>query len=518
MDSSKDVNRNTDLTRSLTTAEYKLVKDAEEEKKAHFEYLSLFEVGNKAGFGIKFKAYLQVLAESLPVCFSMVVLPLILMLTFNFLKGEISELQTVALGFANNYQCVFGQFPAYGIGEMVGINCSEAFGRKSRKRYWKFFYMGFTNVAIFFCFFSIPFLFFGGKILAQIGIDKNEAELAGNILKDLIGPTALIFINEVLKACLISQGIENPFFFINLGGFVLSMVTLKLCVHWKQGVDTLVINTYVFNAFQMVFYLLLIFKYSKIAHMFTGVKKGLLRFSKDCFSMIFNFLLEIISFHILTLIVGWTKDKAQISSYVFNTVCVDLFYQFNIAIAFGYRTRINFLIGKKKFKNAKTFAKFFIKNHVTLSIFASGVLLVASTWISYLFTNDKRTRHYTSNVMKFYCIGFLCDNMQPIIETTVRTLGNSKLLAVMQISLYGFSTSFLCYYLGIKLGYGAYGVAVGFASGRWVGFILSLTFIWLYDWSKVSRIEMAALPDKASLNKQSIAQTGSLSKLENGNN
>lgn len=118
------------------------LKETKTPKEKAFEYLKLFQKGKKAEFKPKFKAYIQVIIESFPVCFTVIAFPLIILLTFNFLKGEITQIETIALGFASNYQQIFGLFAAFGIGEMVGINCSEAMGRNCKKSYWKFFYMG----------------------------------------------------------------------------------------------------------------------------------------------------------------------------------------------------------------------------------------------------------------------------------------------------------------------------------------------------------------------------------------
>ena len=460
----------------------------DEVKKDQFDYVNFFDPKNKkSDINAKLKVYAQVLIESIPLVFSMVLFPIITAYTYHTMKGIIKEVETVSLGLAINYQVIFGLFPGLGIGEMVGIYGSKAYGQSNEKKFWGYFYMGMFNFLLIFCLFSFPFLYFGETILKLLQIGTEEAEIAGSLLRMFTGPTFIVIFNEVIKAGLISQGIETPFLYINLTAFITSVATLNLCSYYGVTLNAVIINTYVLSLTQTILYLSSFIWLGKFKHHLVFKKDLLLKFTIECISMVLNFVFEIVSFHALTMIVGWTYDDAQISSYLFNSSFIDIFYCSNIAISFGYRTRINYTRGKQKPEIADNFSKFFIKSHIILGLLISLILITLSPKIATFFTEDRTIRIYTSNLLKIFCIGFVCDCLQPIIETTIRSFRFSKSLGTFQFCVYGLFTGVLCWYVGIYKNVGVYGIISGFVLGRWIGFLSTIIFAWSLSWEKLIR-------------------------------
>jgi Na+-driven multidrug efflux pump len=273
-----------------------------------------------------------------------------------------NEVEISAFGLSVFFYMATSYLASQAIIEKAAISCSLAFGEKNYDLMKTIFIRGLLFFGAFSLFLFFPICLASEHVFLAIGTDAAIAAKTRQILVKLFAFDIIRLLSEYMIAYMTSQGFETGYGLLTFVTLSLSMpVAFYLGVNKRMGVDGLIIGRVILEVSKILYliatYCIKIPNNSlKLKHLSAAFQDlgsfllGVLVFAVGCYS-------EEMCVEIAVFFVALTNDANQIAAF---TILVNFLYlYFNIAYGFGVliRTRVNFLVGRKRIAESKYFFK-----------------------------------------------------------------------------------------------------------------------------------------------------------------
>ena len=278
--------------------------------------------------------------------------------------------------------------------EQTGIVASKYFGAKNYPKMKTSLVYGLLIATIVSIGVIFPIYYFSDKICLFIGIELKVAAKTRQLLllsTPIIVTTAIG--DQILSFCY-SQEIEKYFGWINIAGFIVSSPLMYYLMSYKGLSADGYIYTRIFNeVFNFLAYLIVYFFVSKketiglslsqwnTTEFFIGSWNG--------FKYALNNYAGYIGLEINTVYVGMLSDTTALSAYVLSQNITEMYFLMGLATSTIYRTRINTLVGLKKYKTLERFHwSFFISNFL-FGVLLGSFLFIFRRYVSMIYTSSR---------------------------------------------------------------------------------------------------------------------------------
>ena len=365
-------------------------------------------------------------------------------------------------GLFNSYTLMFTIAVELSLMDKLGIDLSTSFGAKDYYNCKRDLTKGLIINLIFFSLGCAPMMMFSEGILTSVGIAAENAVGVQRLTSMYIPVIFFIFVAEMLKTFCMAQGLEHYFGKIGMVNNGLNIIfNYVTIVHFGYGAEAIVIGRGIFSFTEILcgFYFVVDLTKRETRGLVT-MQEALVNFRShflECLSFVFGTYSEFIGFEIATYFVALLHNNNMISAYSAVIAISGVIYCTGMAFAIICRTRINILIGMKKFEVACNYFDFFVKSAAGTGIVIGLVSAAFTPWVaaSFASSNDEMYGYFVV-VYLIYCS---CMGSETSIYSSfvgIKTVGKVRELVKLNcITMIGFNGAIcaLCYFLRMGPGF-----------------------------------------------------------------
>lgn len=375
--------------------------------------------------------------------------------------------------------------------EKLGIRLSEAYGSGDFKECKNIVSKSILTALLLLIFVTVPLSLMTENIMLLIGLNPAYARLNQDAMYWSLPMFAIYWMSEITKTFCIAQGRERA---IQVGCFTSTVICIALnyffIVRLQLGLKGIVATKTVGPILELI---VAGWEYAKCKDLtlglvnFTEVIRGYKSFAVDSLKFMISMYAEVIGYEITGLFVAVNCDSDQTAAFYAAANIPVIAWVISAAISTVCRTRINILIGMKKFETAKNFYYYYLTIIEFIAILFGILVFFTRSFLSRLLANStpEMNRLYTM-MMMIYAFELPFDLVQGTLQLGLKSLG--KIKTVLTITMTG---ALLLNTLGcIVLQYLNHNAVSYFAlmSSFTVAIVVSLFIcLLLSDWSKADK-------------------------------
>lgn len=386
--------------------------------------------------------------------------------------GQLGEASIAGVGTANNliYMMIM-IFSAVGFG--VGILSAQCVGGKNYKDLRKLFASS-TTLSLFAGFImAICFFLFAKDMIVVMGADKSIVESGTIYLKIVAFRMIPMIMTIVLTAFFRAFNDNKTPMYISFIALSLN-VTLNyiFIIKLEKGVYGAGLATLISTYFEL-FIMLLVLKNREKRYRLSF--KSLLRYKKEMTLKIFNIgwpmSLDTIIWRFSSLVIASMILRLGVSEAgVYEIVQM---IQSVIYVPIGGITAIIAVLvgqnlGKGNYEEAKQLIKEAVKIAIVIVLGIALLSTISSSFLPKMFNFTQESKIMARNILLF--IGFLQINVvfTSIYPNVLRAGGDVKIIILISSSSIWLVSIPLVYLLGIKMGFGLYGIIIAYNIGEFL--------------------------------------------------
>ena len=333
------------------------------------------------------------------------------------------------------------------------------------------------------------------SILISIGLEVEMSKNAHMMILSMIPAICIQSVNEMAKNLLVSQGIYRPFIYINLiifaffpfGGYYLI---------WKSGwgIAGFGIFKFIVEAINFIG-IAILYKYR--AHPETLVKESLReifgtgfgKYTSNFFKILLGWYADYLGFECNTILLGILQNNDIMSAWVSYMNVSGMVYVIGSGMAMCMRTMTATMIGQNKMLEAKKFGKMCWLLCLVFSVSAGITLVSIPETVASIYTNLPAVSKILSPMIFYGGFVAVFLGMGACVATLLRVVGKSCFLSVLmgvdQVLIFDGLSAIFLYCWGLP----AETVVLAFLVGYSISIVVGTTVVFLFDWSKIPRVE-----------------------------
>ena len=367
-------------------------------------------------------------------------------------------------------QAVFGIFGSiYGVffvGLMMnlldkyGIAISTAYGEKNYNGCKIAMTKGLLISTFYFCLITLPVNLYCRPFLKAINIEDHVCDLVQDTCWLALPLMTASLLSEHLKTFCMSQGHESIFGYtsaVNL--FVTIAANYFVIVKYRWGVPGWILTRTISEIVSLIVGLYVLTKTNSDTRglcTWKEVKEGFLSFYWDSTLFMLGVYPEILGFQVVAVCIARTGDTNQVAAYYCVTNIGGIIYNAGRSFANIARTRINILMGMKRYIVARNTFRFIVACNVIFGGFIALILLLLRNQLdSFYSSSNPKVEKWFLMLLLAFIIG--CPSEISLVLTTLglQSVGRISLLLILNIIITFFGSLAGCFIMSV-LGYDSF--------------------------------------------------------------
>ena len=345
-------------------------------------------------------------------------------------------------------QSLFGTYDAYFVLlyfylvvpliDKFGISISVAYGEHDYIKVKDIFTKSGLVCLIIIVFITIPLFLFAGSILRSIGFDSVLSMKVEELTRLSIPLLTINFACEYIKSICMSQGHEKIFGYSSAAFAIITIIAnYFMIIHWHMGIKGWILTRTCYEAASLIVAVIVYYRITPETRGFVPLRTALKGFGAFLLSSIL-FMLTLypdnIGFQSILYFIVLQRDIEQMAAYNIFLNFAGIIFLIGIAFSIICRTRINILIGRRKYEAAKQYYAF----TVLVSIF-TGVLTGLLTYAiryqlaSIFASTTEAMNDWYIRLIVVYAVANFVQTSQNVIMVGMKTIGKVTLLLIINI-------------------------------------------------------------------------------------
>jgi len=263
------------------------------------------------------------------------------------------KLQQASFGITISYYLIFCAALALSVTDKFGIQLGVAFGDGKYEKMKKITFQSILSVGLLYMSFCYPMLCFSERILLSIGIAEENALLCGEALRLMIGMVTIQLTADMVKTFCISQGQESAFALPNFMNLLVCFSTMyNFMVKLDLKIRGWVYAKYIYELINLLVNISVLYcrtlKETRGISSWSEMTQGFWPFIFDTIRYSLESYSEYIGYE-TTYFVALLRDQDQMAAYSSVYNITGIIYCLGLSLAQVCRTRLNILIGLKRF-------------------------------------------------------------------------------------------------------------------------------------------------------------------------
>ena len=337
--------------------------------------------------------------------------------------------------------------------DKIGINLSAAFGKRDYAAFKKVKQQGMLCTAGVIAVVSLPMFIFSGDVLLAIDVAEENAEVAQENLRLLIGVLVLQVCSDMTRTICISQGLES--YFAKVGALNITVcffLTYVLVFEYQLSIIGWVLCRYLYE-----FTNLSVGLYTYFFHTHPDTKgfvsfreslKGLWSFFLDNLNYTLTSYCEFFAYQTTTYFVALTHDNNQLAGFsaVYNWGGV--VYTLGISMSSICRTRMNLLVGSGNPIAARNYFEFYYLCSLFVGVAVGCITYFIREPLSWIYADSNpEMKDWYKLLLAVYCLAIPNDASYYVVMLGMKSLNRVAWLVVMSIATVVVGNVLVCRYL-----------------------------------------------------------------------
>lgn len=382
----------------------------------------------------------QIAIESIPVSLNLLFLFLIETINISFIGSISNPVLLNSVGLGNSFFNLFGSMPVIYLQGGIDTLCSISYGNRKYNHIGVYVSIGRIVTLVYILLVYVPLSLYSKSILKLISIEEDISQYSSEYIYWMI--PCLIFIGqrEILIRYLQSILIFKPAMIVSFITFVLHPIwayvfIIKYDFRLKGAAISLAFTQF------LNFTLLQIYVLYGVS--INSIKKPTFKWiSKETFQWMYikeylyysiplsiHGFIDSLSFEMLIIIssvIGLIESSATIC--LFNFICIVYYFLQGISLT------ISNFIGNAVGKENPLMIKVYIKSGIVYSCLISIILIVFCVCFRYqlalFYSHNSQVNEMFINLLPFYLIFLIVDNMNIILYGILKGLGRQKNMTI----------------------------------------------------------------------------------------
>ena len=434
----------------LENSQSKVVKEWLEFRKGAFSHSPAFMT----------KLFWVIISSSLTLAPSMLGRQLVNtsgLIFFNLINDTTNQ---AAFGIFDSLYFVFFVGLVTTLVDKYGIALSTSYGEKNYNGCRIAMTKGLLTSTFYFCLITLPVILYCRPVLKLIGIKEQVCEIVQRTCWLALPLMIVNLISEQLKTFCMSQGHESLFGYtsaVNL--FMTITANYFVIVKYRWGVAGWILTKSI-NEF--ITLLVAIYVLTKTNRETRGLcswkeaKEGFLSFFWDSTLFMLGVYPEFLGFEIVAVCIARTGDTNQVAAYYCVTNISSIIYNGGSAFAVIARTRINILLGMRKYNTARNAFRFLVACNFIFGGFVAIVLVLLRNQLNSIYSSaNPEVEKWFIMMFLAYIIGSPSDLSLTLTMLGMKSVGRIRLLLILTIII-PFGGSLAGGYILSSLGYDSF--------------------------------------------------------------
>lgn len=404
--------------------------------------------------------------------------------------GSLGEAQSLAVfGMGMTYFYLLGLSLIISVNEVVGAECSKAFGARNYRRMAGYFKKGLVTLTGILGVYTILALY-SATILTAVGIEKQLIEPCSRLIQLALPYQFFMALNLFIQTYLSAQGAVRYFNYLNIGSIILVSILGKLFIlDWGYKEIGFVYFKFIQELFAFGFFVyLLLYQSNKETlarpsiHLIT---EDFTMFIKQIGYSIMGAYGEFLAFEINTYLVARLNSIDELAVFVCTINSTLFVFYASLGISNAFRTSIGNCIGEGKIEEARSKSIAYFGYTFVLSMIITIAIFLFERPLALLFMNNESLVPMIVLNYRIYYLNIFPSLIFYAFLTLFRILDE-----------YAYFFRFVAIYLPLMVAGCSFtlGYIIGLREpGIWLGFILvkiTLTIVFLVklyvkiDWRK----------------------------------
>lgn len=381
---------------------------------------------------------------------------------FNIINDTTSQ---AAFGVFDSLYFVFFVGLITTLVDKYGIGLSSAYGERKYNNCKVVMTKGLLTCFIYFCLVTMPVMLFCKPVLVSVGIEEEVAEIVQNTCWLAIPLMVVNMVSEQIKTFCMSQGHESLFGYTSIVNLVLTIgANYFVIVKYDWGVPGWVLTKTINEVITLLISIYVLYQThpeTRGLSSWTEVKDQYLSFFWDSTLFVLGVYPEFIGFELVALFIATAGDTNQVAAYYCVCNIASILYNGGSTFAIIGRTRVNILLGMKKYSTARNAFRFLLACNAIFGGLMALIVVAFKDWLESVYSSSNpEVEQWFLLLLMAYLIGCpseMCINMTFL---GMKSVGKIRLLLFITI-LIPLCGSFVGCWLLTKMGYNGF-VIFGF--------------------------------------------------------
>ena len=322
--------------------------------------------------------------------------------------------------------------------EKLGLDMAKQFGARDYAAIRKSRTQGTISVFVLFAVSTLPFVMYCRHIMQILRYSETNIERVVPLIKALLPSMVIELVASILRTICQAQGLEHYFGKLGSVNAVVNIgIAWFLIRYLKLGLFGYACSKTVFEVFNLVASL---WVHTKI-HEETKSHVGLIEASDQFLSYLWETVrfclsnyIEVVGFEVSNYFVALTYNNAHITAFTSSLNLGSVVFRIGISVGTIFRTRLNNLLSKRLFTQAKDFFKLMYSLAVFLGFLSGLLVLLGNHQIASFYSSEMtEVKDMLKKILVIYAIFMPSTVSICTAKTTVKALKKINLL----LPLYG---------------------------------------------------------------------------------
>jgi len=297
------------------------------------------------------------------------------------------------------------------LAENLGVNCSRLYSAREYDKVAGMFWKAILNIIVI-NLFNVYISYRSFDIMSFLNIDEEVAYLTSVMILQSIPYIMLQILNSTLVSFMTSQGISQPFIYVNAVSIVVVGVFARLFIVDLGYKHTgFVYAKTIQEAVNFVAYaVLMIYRIDPETIRFPTPKRVFQDYKSYLIVLLKTMICyygEYIGFEVLTYYAALLHSVSELALFCTFSNFTFFIYLMACGVSNTYRTYVGELIGKRRFKSARSLAQQFLVYSLIIAFSVTVIFSAFKYEIGWIYTGDQIMAVRFAELMPIYsCLAF----------------------------------------------------------------------------------------------------------------